>query len=281
MKPPKVIKGQRVASTNLDLHGEKFSKAALEIYAKGNTRIPLHQHHDMSKETVGYVENFRVEPDSNNAGEWVLNADVYYLVDNIDETAFGGFSISVPEICAGNQENAEGQIFLPFPFYNDAALVSSLSAEFPDYAIGKWRKKGKGDGSLAVALIINLAGIILKPVWDDLYKQTIRPHLLRLLKISSQLNKKNISVEFGQGLFGPKGESVGAYFIPIRNGESHCLGEEKIFEGIKEAHRFLFSDKKSRSVGTKTVRLLFDGKSDSFKIIHVEYADGSDVNIIV
>jgi hypothetical protein len=109
---------------------------------------------------------------------------------------------------------------------------------------------------------------------------TIRPHLHRLLKVSSELNKKNISVEFVQGLFGSKGESVGAYFIPIRNRENHCLGEEKIFEGIKEAHRFLFSDKKSRSVGAKTVRLLFDGRSDSFKIIHVEYADGSDVNII-
>lgn len=278
MKPPKVIKGQRVASTNLDLHGEKFTKQVLEIYAKGNTRIPLHQHHDMSKETIGHVENFRVEPDPNNAGEWVLNADVYYLFDNIDETSFGGFSISIPEVFAGNQENAEDQIFLPFPFYNDAALVNSLSAEFPDYAIGKWRKKG--NDSLAIALIINLAGIIFKPVWEDLYKQSIRPHLLRLSKILPQLKTKNISADFVQGVFGSRGESVVVYFIPIRGKESDCFTDKKIFLGIKMAHQFLFSDKKSLSTGAKKIKLLFNPQNSSFEIIHIEYADGSDANII-
>ena len=278
MKPPKIIKGQHVASTNLDLHGEKFSKEALEKYAQSTKRIPLHQSHDMSKETVGYIENFRVESDPGNANEWVLNADVHYIVDNIDENAFGGFSIAIPEIFAGNQENPENEIYLPFPFYNDAAFVNSLSAEFPDCSIGKWRRKKAGP--LETALIVNVVALLLKPVWDDLYKETISPHVRRLLKIISHLNKKNISSEFVQGLFGPHGESIGAYFIPIKGRENCCLSEIKIIEGLKVAHQILFSDKKALSVGTKTIKLLFDAKTDSFKVIHIEYADGSDVNII-
>ena len=278
MKPPRVITGQRVASTNRDLHGERFSKEALEKFAAGSKRIPLHQNHDMSKPTIGYIENFRVESDSSNVGEWVLCANVHYLVKNVDEEAFSGFSISIAEIFAGNQTNPDFEIFFAYPLYNDTNLVDSLASKFPDAAVGKWQKKGKD--SSTHALIISLVGLVLKPIWDDIYKEQIRPQLNRLLGILAHLNKKDISADYVQGLFGPRGESVGAYFIPIRGKENDCFADEKVFAGVRKAHQFLFSDKKSLSVGAKTIKLLFNPKTKSFEIIHIEYADGSDANII-
>jgi len=278
MKPPRVIKGQRVASTNLDLHGERFSKNALEKFAGKNERIPLHQNHDMSKPTVGYIENFRVEADPSNVGEWVLIADVHYLVEDIDEAAFGGFSISIKEAFAGNQTNPDFEIYLPYPIYNDTNLVESMASEFSDAVICKWQKKGKD--TLSHALIVSLVGLVLKPIWEDIYKEHIRPQLNGLFGILSHLKKKNISADFVQGLFGPRGESVGAYFIPIRGKENDCYTDEKIFAGVRKAHQFLFSDKKSLSIGAKKIKLLFNPKNRSFEIIHIEYADGSDANII-
>jgi hypothetical protein len=50
------IIGQILAGTQLDLQGEKLSKAFLDEFCQYTDAVksPLHQHHDMSKKIVGY-----------------------------------------------------------------------------------------------------------------------------------------------------------------------------------------------------------------------------------
>jgi hypothetical protein len=38
-------------------------------------RLRLYDKHDMARPTVGFVENYRVEPDNKKPGEWVLLAE--------------------------------------------------------------------------------------------------------------------------------------------------------------------------------------------------------------
>ncbi|MBI5773996.1 MAG: hypothetical protein HZA89_09680 [Verrucomicrobia bacterium] len=278
MKPYKVIKGQIVSGTREDSQGERRSKEFLEKLASPpNKRVPLSQHHDMSKETIGYLENFRVEADPNQAGEWFLKADVFFTTDSIDE-ALKGFSYSLTEVFTGNRVNPIGELHLPFPFYNDKELIKEFLSTEPAVAIGKWHKKAADGGT--TALIIAVATFMLKPAWETVYKELVEPHVKKLGELIPKLKSKGLSPHFVQVLRRPTGEKFGVYFIPQHGKEEFCLSPEKIKAGIGELDRFSKSDPKVSAVGIHTARMLFDSKLQQYRIIHIQYGDGTDVNLV-
>ena len=60
-------------------------------------RVPLNQQHEMSLDTVGYIDNFKVVQAGVNKDEWNLVGDVYFHDVDIDE-ALKGFSYSVTQL---------------------------------------------------------------------------------------------------------------------------------------------------------------------------------------
>ena len=81
------IHTQTLGGTSLDLQGERLTKAFLEQYcaAAYGKRVPLHREHDMARPTVGYIENIRLVPDADHAGEWRLVGDVSLEEGELDE----------------------------------------------------------------------------------------------------------------------------------------------------------------------------------------------------
>jgi hypothetical protein len=88
----RTIRGQILASTNLDLHGEKLTEDQLrKLFEQTPLESILNKDHDMSKSAVGRMYNKQfVKLDS---GEFAIAVDI----DILDEAAYatgGGFSIS-------------------------------------------------------------------------------------------------------------------------------------------------------------------------------------------
>jgi hypothetical protein len=268
---------QTIGSTREDLHGERMSKEFLEkIAADWGRRKPLHQHHDMSKETIGYMENFRVVPDEECDGEWCLKADIYITSDNVDE-AMRGFSYSYIEVVWGNKKNYKHAIYLPYPHYNDESFITELLSSSEDLAVGKLIQKQLEP--LTIGLITTSIAFLLGPEWANTYNKHVRPRIKSLFSYIPKLKKKNISPEFYQHVQGLKGEVFQVHYIPDRSKEIESLNDEYIYEGLKLVDKFINEDAKSRSIGVKRIKLYFDSMSSAYKLFHVEYIDGTDLHI--
>jgi hypothetical protein len=191
----KVIKGQILAGTRVDSHGERVPKAVLDSFAEqyAGKRMPLNQQHDLSLVSPGFVENLRVVPDERNRGDWSLVGDVSYDGESV-QSAIGGFSISFLEIFRRSEAQELFFVYLSYPHYNDAALVDEL---FEDgfVSVGRWAKKAADP--VTVGLVGAAAVFFLKPVWEDLYKTQIAPHVYRFFSEKfAKLREKSIPVNF-------------------------------------------------------------------------------------
>ena len=133
-----LIKKQVIASTNLDSHGERFTKAELERWAAGAPRrMPIHVMHDMEQPISGVITNISVVP-NDSTEEWQIVGDIE--TDDIRlGVEFKGFSISLFSPIYENP-NSKLKIALPYPAYNDATLINSLT-KIGEFDISKWRKK--------------------------------------------------------------------------------------------------------------------------------------------
>ena len=71
----KTIKGQIVASTNIDVHGDKLTKQQLrDLFKQMPREFTLDQHHDLSKPPVSKTYNKRFVEISD--GEFAIKVDV-------------------------------------------------------------------------------------------------------------------------------------------------------------------------------------------------------------
>lgn len=268
---------QTIGSTREDLHGEKRPKEFFERFAKDwGERKPLHQHHDMSKETIGYMENFRVVPDEEYDGEWCLKADIYITSDDVDE-AMRGFSYSCIETVWGKKDNYQHCIFLPFPHYNDKDFIDELVASSKDLAVGRLIQKQLDP--LTVGLITTSITFLLAPGWTNIYNEHVRPRIKSLFSYIPKLKKKHISPEFYMHVQGHKKEMIQVNYIPDRANETESLNDEYVFDGLKQVDEFINKDIKSRTIGIKRIKLYFDTTSSTYKLFHVEYLDGNDIHI--
>lgn len=267
---------QVIAGTSVDLHGEKYSKEFFEEMIESTPdRMPLHQHHDMSKEVLGYLENFRLVL---NADEWNVIADIYITAETVDDV-FKGFSFSSTRSMAGNIERPVYNIYLPYPHYNDSNFVDDLVNIDSELMVGKWIKKGLT--GLEIGLIATGIAVIVAPEWDIQYRSHVRPALIKLFSFLPKLKEKNIPVDLVQQVeHGP--HLVQLYFTPDRSSsesEAESFKEQYFIYAYETAIKFLVSDPKSNSVGAHRLKLYFDSKAKSYKVFHIQYLDGTDVNV--
>ncbi len=132
---------QTLASTREDSHGEKYSKAFLEdMLATAPLRAPIHQQHDMSLPTLGWINNFRLLPDPDQEGKWRLVGDIH-LEGDAPPRDLHGYSWSATRRTSANCEKPRFDLYLPWPHYNDTALNEWLLDQPEDLGVGKWIKK--------------------------------------------------------------------------------------------------------------------------------------------
>jgi hypothetical protein len=277
MSSYEIIKNQIVAGTGMDNHGENYSKDFFEdLLASLPPRLPLHAQHQMSKETSGYLQNFRLVP---HEGEWVVIADVF-INEGYSSPDLGGFSFSATQPMAGNLESPLNLVYLPYPAYNDQELIGELLREDPNLMVGKWIKKGLSD--LQIGLIASTVCLLIGPEWDIQYKENVRPAINELLTYVSKLRARKIPVDLVQQV-DFAGKTVQLYFIPERansDAEAESLKIENFECGYRKAIAALESEPKSFTIGPTRVKLLFDLSVKEFKVVHIQFEDGTDVNII-
>ena len=266
----KSIKSQVLASTHQDAQGESQTVECLNrlaaLFSK-NGRMPLHQHHDMTLDSVGHIENFRVIPDGADSEHWVLVGDVSFRDIDIDE-ALRGFSYSITDQLVGSSKPSAA-VFLPYPYYNDTSLLSDLTEGQPDIAAGAWRKKGADPNQ--ISLIIGFVLFIAAPAYTNYWNSTIGP---LLSKLRGSLTKVQ-SVEFCQTLTGPRGETCAAYFIPPRGGSTDLITLSLVVDALERANTFIHADSLARERGVYLVKLSYYGSR--YEIASLQYLDGSVV----
>jgi hypothetical protein len=191
------IKDQTLAGTRIDSQGERNSKKVLESFAQqyAGKRMPLNQQHDLSLKSPGYVENLRVVPDAGSPGDWSLVGDMSFDAESLQD-AMGGFSISFLEVLRQSKSKDLFHIYLPFPYYRDERLLDDLFEEGYS-SVGRWAKKAVDPatvGLIGAALIF-----LFKPVWEDLYKTQIAPHIYEFFtRKFGKLKEKKIDVQVVQ-----------------------------------------------------------------------------------
>lgn len=230
--------------------------------------MPLHQRHDISLEAVGHIENFCVVQDPSDPTHWALVGDVTFKDIELDE-ALKGFSYSITDKIVG-AEDPLAAVFVPYPYYNDKALLLELTEDQERVASGAWRKKQADPTD--VSLLISFALFIGAPAYTNYWNGTIAPLLAKLRNRFSNLG----SVDFCQTLTDPGGKTYAAYFIPSRDGSAEQLTLSLIADGIERTSDFIRSDELARSRGVYLVRLSFIGSR--YELVAVHYLDGSIVN---
>ena len=229
----------------------------------------------MLKPVAGYIENARVLPDSNRPGEWCLVGDVY-VDEGTLEDVLGGFSVSGVQMIR-RPEAASALLYLPFPHYNDVALLAELSTD-SELGIGKWIKKGAEP--IAWAIIGSVIAFAITPIWDDVYKRKVAPRIDALLaRLIPKLRSKGLSTELAQVVLLGNSE-IEVRIIPVRGREEVCLASTNVEAGLRKVVAFLSSDAKAQAVGVKRMVLFFDDGLQGFKIHRIEFADGSVQHVV-
>lgn len=268
---------QIVGGTRVDVHGERLTKEFLHRFcvAVGGKPIPLHQQHDMSKRTAGFIENVRLVPDADMPGEWSLIGDVSVEEGEVEDI-LGGFSISGMEELRSSP-TATALIYLPFPHYNDSQLIAELCCD-ADLTVGKWIKKGAEP--IAWAVLGSVIAFAITPVWDDIYKRKIAPRIDELIKkYREPLNTKGISIELAQiVLF--NNEQVEVRIIPTKSSQAKCLQTDTIRAGLQKVVEFLQADDKASSIGVKRMVIFYDDGKAAYMLHRVEYQDGHVEHVV-
>lgn len=277
MKQMKNISQQTLASTHLDAHGERNTREFLDRICQQHVgkRMPLHQQHDMSRETIGYAENFNLVDDE-GTGESYLKADVYFTCETIDE-AMQGFSWSYVEPLTSNFNSSEYRLCLPYPLYKDESFIADITSTDPLLGIGAYKKKQLDPNT--VGLLLSGVFFFFGPMWNNTYNEHVAPRLKKLTSQLPKLQDRGCSADLVQIVGGNLKEEIGVHFIPDRGREVESFDVKAIEAGLAEVQRFLAKDEKSKSVGIYRIKLYFNRGPNKYMIFHVEYIDGSDINI--
>lgn len=268
---------QIIAGTRVDGHGEKVSKEFFEkMISHYPPRMPLNQQHDMRKETLGCLENFRIVPSASEAGEWDVIADIYITSDDIDD-ALKGFSFSATETIGGNTSSPLCYVHLPFPLYKDEKFIADLIDSDDDLLVGKWIKKSIDP--VTIGLVATGIALFLSPEWDIQYKSHVRPAMIKLLGHIPKLLEKEVSPDLVQHVVGHLDETIKVYFVPDRGDVIGSYQEHHILQAIRVVKDYLSVDAKAKIKGVEMAKLYFDKSKNLYILFHIQYLDGTDVHI--
>lgn len=267
-----LIRNQILGGTSIDRQGEKLTYEFLNDFCntfKGKP-IPLNQQHDLGLNTVGYAENLRLEKIGDSDKEWNLIGDLFVERANL-EIVVGGFSISGVEALK-SEDNPDFLLYIPFPYYNDAELLESLSKS-NKINLGKWIKKNNDPESWAIfaATVV----FVLTPVWDDFYKTIIAPKIKKFVyEEFPKLKKKGVGLQHVQ-IVDYRGCEIEIRFIGERGREKECYSSSTIRNSISMIKNEFDS---TFSVSNPVVRIVlcYDKDSKSYFIHRIE-KDRGDV----
>jgi hypothetical protein len=211
-----------------------------------------------------------VIPDKSSPGDWSLVGDVHYDGESL-QVAMGGFSISFLEIIRGSQFQDLFHIYLPYPHYKDSALVDEL---FEDgfISVGRWAKKAADP--VTVALSGSAIVFIMKPVWEDLYKTQIAPHIYKFFsKKFRKLQEKKIDVQFVQHVEYNNYE-IQILLIPARGFEEKSFTIDATTQAMALVHQWLTFLPAGTEMASK-IFLEFDENTNTYSIYRIEHKDGT------
>jgi len=230
--------------------------------------MPLNVDHDLSKPSVAYVENLRLERHGN----------VYRVVGDIkseiplDHTP--GLSISATSILH-EPEQGIVRCYLPYPAYEDASIIEMLQAE-GDVAVGRLQKKGLT--GTEVGLIAAVVALLVGPEWDIQYRQQVRPQIVRALSlIKSRLLGHRIEADLVQTFKVPNVGDVTLMLIADRSARTSGQDMQAIDEAIGSAIEFVLQHERP---DIRRLRSVFYPSRGRYEIVNVEYSDGCDLNIV-
>lgn len=266
------IKDQILGGTRLDSQGERLDYEDLQGICNtfSGQRIPLHQRHTMAAATLGFIENLRTVESDTVPNEWSLIGDVTISSGTLDD-ALRGFSISLIKPLI-ERDDASLMIYLPYPHYNDDALIDQLASD-ADLKVGKWIKK-QADPS-TVALFGTTLVFLLKPVWDEIYKELVSPWVKKFLASHlSLLQEKNLTLEHIQ-LVVYRRHQVEFRFVPALGKERHCFAETLLLAGIAAGVDKLEAEPRADNPGAKRLILNYAVSARAYEVTRIEFADGS------
>lgn len=269
---PTTSKGQILASTAVDGHGEQRDRSFLDdLVAAMPSRMPLNQHHDQSRPTVGSIENFRVESDGEG---WVLKGDVTF---DGPPPSSGGFSFSTTEI-VHHVENPTLALFLPWPHYRNDELLKELAGTVPGVTSGKWLKKSLEPGE--VALIISGLTFFLGPMWRQVYDSKVHPALCKVAGATTarlrQLGAGRARTDFVQNVKCDHYDNqVQLYFVPDESVDLQLAYGVVLPDAISASECLLKEDWEAYGKPVKRVVYIFDAKAVEYKPTSVVYIDGT------
>lgn len=272
LRPMKIIKNQILAGTRLDSQGERCPKEVLVSFCKmyEGKRMPLNQQHDFSLTSPGFVENLRVVPDKSNLGDWSLVGDVHFDGDSL-QIAMGGFSISFLEILRRSKSQDLFHVYLPHPYYKDESFLDELFEE-GYVSVGRWAKKATDPA--AIGLIGGVIVFFLKPIWEDLYKSQIAPHVYKFFSEKyGKLKEKNIAVNFMQYVVYNNYE-IQVLLIPIHGKEEQCFEMEVTNKAMALVH-YKLTTLPPNTVPVSKIYLKFDENTGTYELQRIEHQDGS------
>jgi len=269
---PTTIHGQILASTSVDAHGEQATKEFLEeLAARMPPVMPLNQHHDHARPTVGTIQNFRVEPREDG---WALVADVTF---DGEPPTFGGFSYSATELIQKN-ERSPLAAYVPFPYYRDEALLNELAEHDGGTSVGRWVKKSV---ELAeIALIISGMNLFLAPAWRRIYDDHLHPRLAGLATALRDSMKargaSRVRVEFLQPVRCQQYEgTIELYFIPSEHVDPSLAYDFVVAEAMEAASQFVDDDWKAQGKIIKRIVHVFDPEKCQYARTLIIYNDGT------
>lgn len=267
-----VYRNQCLAGTKLDSQMERVPLSVLQniVETYRNKLMPMNQEHDLGKKSVGYVENIRLEKESDSE-EWSLIGDVY--CDNSSlETLLGGFSISYLEI-TNRVESAELLLYLPYPHYNNEILIASIQSG-GNVSVGKWVKKGLSPEEIGI--ICATLVFFVKPIWEDLYKVKIAPKIYAFFaNQNSELKSQNIGLNLIQNV-SIKNKNIQVVFTPIRGKEEFCYRVDFLSNAMELVSNFL--NEEPNPCAYEKIYLYFDSQNTGFKIYKIELENGEIIH---
>ncbi len=266
-----------ITSTLEDLQGEKRSKEDLESFLGGlPARLPINIEHDMGQATTGYVENFRLVPVPDAEDEWMLIGDHYLSERPTEESPLKGMSLSYTKLVSKNIPGEEEfHVYLPFPYYNDEALMDRLHHVDVPLALGCWHKKELAPE--AVGLIISVTLFFLGPEWACVYKGKIRPKLLKLIGHLRQ--NEGVAYDYHQLVERSDGGTVRLVFVSDHSNWTASLRPERIDRGMNVAVDFLQESDVATCKPVSQLRLKYNPETESYDVILVQYDDGEHLTM--
>ena len=270
---------QTIASTHSDSQGEKLPKKILEEISKAG-RSPISQSHQPEKKSIGHMDNFRVVSDPKEGEEWFLIADVYFTEEPDDiDICLGGFSFSITEIIKElSPTDSDYAIYLPYPFYNNKKLLNDLSNKDKNVSLGRWYKKSADPTT--VTLVVSFILFVLSPAWTKFFDNKLWPKIKRIWKIIPEMRSHGVQrIDFVQ-VVRINSHQASIYFIPEANKEEICFGKDKIEKGFNTVYEYSKTDPKSRSLGYRVVKVYWESQKEEYRLFHIEYKDGTDINVM-